>query len=478
MRKIIGVTVGTPVSAELIKKKLKPVLSVNGVGADDNGNVEVEVSGGGDNGGPSEVFIDVTELPTENIRDDVIYRLFSFTPICAASEENIQIVCHVVDELPSRGETGFVYLRSVGQLPRVVGFSLTLYYNRQDGMLYGYNMQELNCGTDWVLFDGYPCTKLEEFMQLYSDGAVCSFGGIVTEPQAQSTNWYLLKTYTPCFYYEGVWVVFDQVGKHGDGLGAVTFNSSQNTAAGWFATAEGEGTKAVRRGQHVGGRFNVEDKSTTLAPSLQFLNHPNRPGRYAHIIGNGSSDYDRSNAYTLDWEGVGWFANGVKVGGTGENYEGAVNVLTEADMDTIKEYVVADLPETGGGAGAFVITGKITRVQVDEQSYKHEISMQEGYAEISAALDDGQQVVVWADYDGGKRAFQYTGSDDGGHYFSSTNGDDTIFNLSASANGNWYLDIAEFTNGAFSGWSDYDKNLMMEHVLGNLPRYDGGHDLA
>lgn len=41
MSKIIGVTVGTPLSVEKIKEKLKPVTSVNGVAADENGNVEV-----------------------------------------------------------------------------------------------------------------------------------------------------------------------------------------------------------------------------------------------------------------------------------------------------------------------------------------------------------------------------------------------------------------------------------------------------
>jgi hypothetical protein len=42
-RKIVGVTVGTPISPQTIKDKLKPVTSVNGVSADRNGNVEVSV---------------------------------------------------------------------------------------------------------------------------------------------------------------------------------------------------------------------------------------------------------------------------------------------------------------------------------------------------------------------------------------------------------------------------------------------------
>ena len=46
MSKIIGVTVGTPLSVAKIKEKIKPVTSVNGVKADENGNVTVQGGGG------------------------------------------------------------------------------------------------------------------------------------------------------------------------------------------------------------------------------------------------------------------------------------------------------------------------------------------------------------------------------------------------------------------------------------------------
>ena len=42
MNKIIGVTVGTPLSADKLKEKIKPVTSVNGVKADASGNVKVQ----------------------------------------------------------------------------------------------------------------------------------------------------------------------------------------------------------------------------------------------------------------------------------------------------------------------------------------------------------------------------------------------------------------------------------------------------
>ena len=61
----------------------------------------------------------------------------------------------------------------------------------------------------------------------------------------------------------------------------------------------------------------------------------NVKGTYLHIIGNGTSNSKRSNAHTLDWSGNGWFAGGLKVGGTGQDDTAAVSVLTENDMTAI-----------------------------------------------------------------------------------------------------------------------------------------------
>ena len=58
------------------------------------------------------------------------------------------------------------------------------------------------------------------------------------------------------------------------------------TASGSYSHAEGSNTIA-RYYQHVEGRYNVSDNSNT----------------YAHIVGNGTADDARSNAYTLDWSG-------------------------------------------------------------------------------------------------------------------------------------------------------------------------------
>lgn len=66
------------------------------------------------------------------------------------------------------------------------------------------------------------------------------------------------------------------------------------------SSAEGNYTIAASINQHVQGKYNIEDST----------------GKIAHIVGNGTSDADRSNAHTLDWDGNAWFAGDVYVGGT------------------------------------------------------------------------------------------------------------------------------------------------------------------
>ena len=71
---------------------------------------------------------------------------------------------------------------------------------------------------------------------------------------------------------------------------------SDTTASGMYSHAEGFNTKASGKYSHVQGKYNIED-----------LNE-----KYAHIVGNGTSDTARSNAHTLDWEGNAWYAGTVE----------------------------------------------------------------------------------------------------------------------------------------------------------------------
>lgn len=87
---------------------------------------------------------------------------------------------------------------------------------------------------------------------------------------------------------EGSYAVASGITSHAEG--------EETKAYGKSSHAEGSFTTASSNYQHVQGKYNIEDKSN----------------KYAHIVGNGKSGMERSNAHTLDWEGNAWFAGDVQ----------------------------------------------------------------------------------------------------------------------------------------------------------------------
>lgn len=74
-----------------------------------------------------------------------------------------------------------------------------------------------------------------------------------------------------------------------------------------------------------------EGKSYSQIDQLGVIWADSTRGKYAHIVGNGENDANRSNAHTLDWEGNAWYSGDVYVGSTsGTNYdEGSKKLATE-----------------------------------------------------------------------------------------------------------------------------------------------------
>ena len=68
--------------------------------------------------------------------------------------------------------------------------------------------------------------------------------------------------------------------------------------------SEGKGTIAEGPEQHVQGRYNVKDTRN----------------EYADIVGGGTSDTDRKNIYTLDWDGNAMFAGNITFSYGGKVY--------------------------------------------------------------------------------------------------------------------------------------------------------------
>ena len=119
---------------------------------------------------------------------------------------------------------------------------------------------------------------------------------------------------------------------HAEGMGTTAQGAASHAegmstkAAGNASHAEGSGTYAASRSQHAQGENNIADTEGSATAR----------GKYAHIVGNGTSDAARSNAHTLDWDGNAWFAGDVYVGGTsGTNRDaGSKKLATEEYADT------------------------------------------------------------------------------------------------------------------------------------------------
>ena len=105
-------------------------------------------------------------------------------------------------------------------------------------------------------------------------------------------------------------------------------------ANNFYTHAEGFYTIAKGYSQHVQGKCNIEDTA----------------GKYAHIVGNGESETERSNAHTLDWQGNAWYQGKLSQDGT----------PTEDKDLTTKKYVddtIANQPQISfNDSGELVVT--------------------------------------------------------------------------------------------------------------------------
>ena len=120
----------------------------------------------------------------------------------------------------------------------------------------------------------------------------------------------------------------------------------KTTASGYSAHAEGYGTQAIADNAHA------EGWRTTAASDNQHVqgkyNNLDINGFYAHIVGNGTSDTNRSNAHTLDWDGNAWFAGKVTVGADAEELAAKSDLDEKADKQN----------EHGGFAGGRVASAE------------------------------------------------------------------------------------------------------------------------
>lgn len=155
-------------------------------------------------------------------------------------------------------------------------------------------------------------TKAEGYAS-HAEGKGTSADGEASHAEGEETS-----AYGYASHAEGKWTGADGEASHAEGEGT--------KAHGNYSHAEGMGTVAKGKCQHVQGRYNIEDEENREEYDWEDDHY-----RYAHIVGNGRNDWERSNAYTLDWKGNAWFAGRAYVG---EEYNGERKQLaTEEYVD-------------------------------------------------------------------------------------------------------------------------------------------------
>jgi hypothetical protein len=156
----------------------------------------------------------------------------------------------------------------------------------------------------------------------------------------------------------------------------------KTTASGIAAHAEGEGTLAKGRGQTAMGKWNVGDTSSLL------------------IVGKGSSDTARSNAFKVSNTGAGYFASDVYVN---ENKK----LATEEYTDTKIAELVNSAPETLDTLGELAtalqeneaITDAINEA-IGNKANKTDIVQADWNQNDETALDYVKNRTHWVDDDG------------------------------------------------------------------------------
>ena len=144
---------------------------------------------------------------------------------------------------------------------------------------------------------------------------------------------------------EGVTTTASGNSSHAEGI-TTTASGENSHAEGFTTTASGDNSHAEGYCTNASGdNSHAEGYFTTAKSSYQHVqgicNVADSSNKYAHIVGNGRSASARSNAHTLDWNGVPWFKGRPQFGGT-EQDQGSQTVMANGDKDIILTSSTAD----------------------------------------------------------------------------------------------------------------------------------------
>lgn len=159
-------------------------------------------------------------------------------------------------------------------------------------------------GIDWD--GGSKKLATEEYVNGVAMGSVSVVAGVGSEGTGDSAevfNGGAAENASGGYAHaEGSNTIASGYAAHAEGQGSQATNFWSHAegyecrSTGLASHAEGMGTIAASSSQHAEGSYNIEDADD----------------KYLRIVGNGSSDTDRTNAHTLDWDGNAWFAGTVE----------------------------------------------------------------------------------------------------------------------------------------------------------------------
>ena len=197
------------------------------------------------------------------------------------------------------------------------------------------------------------------------------------------------------------------------------------TASGDYSHAEGICTIASGTRQHVQGKYNIEDTTN----------------KYAHIVGNGTST-TRSNAHTVDWNGMGWFKKGIKIGGTDQDDTNAIEIVTNLVNGS-----------STGSVRCVNTKAEGETYTIGEETFTYTMgqnSFAEGYnttASGYASHAEGYKTIA-----SGTNSHAEGGNTIASGGYSHTEGDNTIAS-GTNSHAEGYKTIASGTNSHAEGWS-------------------------
>lgn len=150
---------------------------------------------------------------------------------------------------------------------------------------------------------------------------------------------------------EGDYTVASGSASHAEGSQSKAIGNHSH-AEGYFteaketAHAEGSFTKAYGTYSHAEGHYTITE--TQYAHVQGKYNEEDIDKKYAHIVGNGTSESNRSNAHTLDWNGNAWYAGDV----TGTDEEGnAISLRAVAKLAGAKNLWASNESYNASSAG-------------------------------------------------------------------------------------------------------------------------------